>query len=820
MARAPMTPSASFVERENDSPELAQAAIDLDIESLGRAMDGRRPFVEGIEIEEEDDGSVVVDFDPDGDFDEDDGTFDRNLAEEMDSGDLGSVANDLLAQYESAKESRGDWEQEYSKGLELLGFKYEERTMPFRGATGVTHPLLAEAATQFQAQAFNELLPPEGPVRTHVMGEITKEKEAQSKRVKDFMNYYLTNEAQEYTPEFDQMLFYLPLAGSAFKKVYYDENLGRAVSKFVPAENFVVPYDAADLETTPFSAQVLRMPANDVRKLQVAGFYRDVPVHPGQEKQNDITQVTDDIEGTSPSMIDYDVTLLEFHVDLDLAGYEDRDEDGEETGIMLPYVVTVCEDTGDVLSIRRNYRENDQKRRKIQYFVHYKFLPGFGFYGLGLIHTIGGLSRTATAALRQLIDAGTLSNLPAGFKARGLRIRDNDEPLQPGEFRDVDSPGGAIRDSLMPLPFKGPDATLFNLLGFVVQAGQRFATITDLKVGDGNQQAAVGTTVAMLEQGTRVMSAVHKRLHYAMKQEFKLLARVMSESLPQEYPYTVAGADQSVFAQDFDDRVDVIPVSNPNIFSQSQRIMLAQTQMQLAMQAPELHDTHEAYRRMYEALGVRDIDKLLKPKEETEAQPKDPATENIDAFNQLELQAFEGQNHDAHIMSHIVFGASGMVAQMPMVAMSLQKHLMDHVRLKATETVMAQVGQMGQMQQMPPEMQVQVEAAIANQIAQELQALRQLNDQITGQGGQQGPDPLIALKEQELQLRAQKDQAQIAQDQAELQLDQQKAAERAREFQARLDQNRDLTMTKLQATAERERARIAAQLAMAQQRRQ
>jgi hypothetical protein len=814
-----LPPTASFVERENDSPEFAQAAVDLDVESLGRTMDARRPFVEGIEIEEEDDGSVVVDFDPEGDFGEDDGVFDRNLAEEMDRGDLGSVSNDLLSQYESAKESRGDWEEEYSKGLELLGFKYEERTMPFRGATGVTHPLLAEAATQFQAQAFNELLPPEGPVRTHVMGEITKEKEQQSKRVKDFMNYYLTTVAMEYTPEFDQMLFYLPLAGSTFKKVYFDENLERVVSKFVPAEHLIVPYDAADLETAPFVAQVVRMAANDVRKLQVSGFYRDVPVHPSQEKQTDIKQITDEIEGTNPSMIDYDVTLLEFHVDLDLVGYEDRDEDGEETGIMLPYVVTICEDTGEVLSIRRNYRENDQKRRKIQYFVHYKFLPGFGFYGLGLIHTIGGLSRTATAALRQLIDAGTLSNLPAGFKARGLRIRDNDEPLQPGEFRDVDSPGGAIRDSLMPLPFKGPDATLFNLLGFVVQAGQRFATITDLKVGDGNQQAAVGTTVAMLEQGARVMSAVHKRLHYAMRQEFKLLARVMAESLPPEYPYSVAGADQSVFAQDFDDRVDVIPVSNPNIFSQSQRIMLAQTQMQLAMQAPELHDTYEAYRRMYEALGVRDIDKILKPKEEVEARPKDPATENIDALNQLELQAFEGQNHDAHIMSHLVFGASGLVAQMPMVAMALQKHLMDHVRIKATEAVMAQASQLGPIDQLPEEVVVQLEGAVAAQIAQELQALRQLNDQVTGQG-QQGPDPLVALKEQELQLRAQKDQAEIAQDQAELELDRQKAAERAREFQARLDQNAQLTMTKLQATAERERSRIAAQLAMAQQRRQ
>lgn len=813
MARAPI-PSASFVERENDSPEFEQAAVDLDIEMAGTAMANGRPFVEGVDIEEEDDGSVVVDFDPQPEFGEDDGDFYRNLAEEMDDGDLGTISSDLLSQFDSAKESRGDWEEEYSKGLELLGFKYEERTMPFRGATGVTHPLLAEAATQFQAQAFNELLPPEGPVRTQVMGEITKEKETQSRRVREFMNYYLTNEAEEYTPEFDQMLFYLPLAGSTFKKVYYDENLGRAVSKFVPAENLIVPYDAADLETAPFVAQVVRMAANDVRKLQVAGFYRDVPIHPSQEKQTDIADVEDRISGSSPSMIDYDVTLLEFHTDLDLLGYEDRDEDGEETGIMLPYVVTVCEDTGQVLSVRRNYREDDQKRRKIQYFVHYKFLPGFGFYGLGLIHTIGGLSRTATAALRQLIDAGTLSNLPAGFKARGLRIRDNDEPLQPGEFRDVDSPGGAIRDSLMPLPFKGPDATLFNLLGFVVQAGQRFATITDMKVGDGNQQAAVGTTVAMLEQGARVMSAVHKRLHYAMKQEFKILARVMSESLPQEYPYTVAGAEQTIFAQDFDDRVDVIPVSNPNIFSQSQRIMLAQTQMQLAAQAPDMHDMYEAFRRMYEALGVRDIDKILKPKQETEAQPKDPATENVDALSQIQLQAFEGQNHDAHIMAHLVFAASGLVAQSPQIAVSMQKHVMDHVRLKATEAVMAQVSQMGQV---TPEMQAQIEGLIANQIAQELQNLKQVNAQLMGEGG---PDPLVALKEQELQLRAQKDQAEIAQDQAELQLDQQKFQQRAAEQQQRLEQNRNLAMIKLEAQAERERARLQAQMQMAQQRRQ
>ncbi len=510
-----------------------------------------------------------------------------------------------------------------------MGFNYEERTQPFRGSSGVTHPLLAEAATQFQAQAFNELLPAGGPVRTQVMGEETHAKVDQAKRVRQFMNYYITNVMEDYTPDMDQMLFYLPLAGSTFKKTYYDEVMDRAVSKFVPAQNLVVPYDTSDLDTCPNISQLIRMDLNDLRKKQLAGVYLDIDVIPAQ---GDITEVDSEInriDGIEPSQIDYDCTLLECHVDLDLEGYEDLDADGEPTGIKVPYLVTISQDNGQVLSIRRNYREDDPAKKKIAYFTHFKFLPGFGFYGLGLIHTIGGLSRTATSALRQLIDAGTLSNLPAGFKARGLRIRDDDDPLQPGEFRDVDAPGGAIRDSLMPLPFKGPDRTLFELLGFVVQAGQRFATITDMKVGDGNQGAAVGTTIAMLEQGSRVMSAVHKRLHYAMRQEFKILARVMSESLPQEYPYSVAGDESSIMASDFDDRIDVIPVSNPNVFSQAQRIALSQTKMQLAAQAPEMHNMHEVYRDMYESLGVTDVDRIMKAVPDDEPRPLDPAQENI-----------------------------------------------------------------------------------------------------------------------------------------------------------------------------------------------
>lgn len=829
MAIPPRNTPVSFVERSRspESEEMrADMMADLEIEMPGTAVDLERPLPPGIEIEMEDDGSVTVEFDADERDDAAGAEFSANLAEFMTDSDLGVLANDLMAQFDAAKGSRGDWEEEYSKGLELLGFKYEERTQPFRGATGVTHPLLAEAATQFQAQAFNELLPAEGPVRTQVLGDRTREKEAQGRRVKDFMNYYLMNEMEEYTPEFDQLLFHLPLAGSSFKKVYFDESLGRPVSRFVPAENLVVPYDASDLATAPFVAQMARLPWNDVRKMQVSGFYLDVPVQPAAARADDTTEIEDLIKGQSPTNIDYDVTLLEFHVDLDLPGFEDRDDDGEETGIRLPYIVTVVEDSGKVLAIRRNYREDDPMRRKIHYFVHYKFLPGFGFYGLGLIHTIGGLSRTATAALRQLIDAGTLSNLPAGFKIRGLRIRDDESPIQPGEFRDVDSPGGAIRDGLMPLPFKEPSATLMNLLGFVVQAGQRFATITDLKVGDSNEQAAVGTTIALLEQGTRVMSAIHKRLHYAMRQEFKILARVMAETLPPVYPYSIAGADQTVMAADFDDRVDIVPVSDPNIFSQSQRIALAQAQLQMAMQAPDLHDVYEAFYRMYDALGVRDVDRLLKPKDEGQPQPKDPAQENIDALNQVQLMAFEGQNHDAHIMAHLVFGSSSIVAQSIPVAVSLQKHVMEHAKFKAQERAMAEAMQMlgPQMMgpqgapQLSPDMMAQIDGLVAQYIAEEMQNLKVLSAQIASTGEGEGPDPLVALKQEELGIRRMQAEASIQKDRADLQLERQKLDERAREFNARMRQTEELAREKLRAAAERETMRAQMQLRVAAQR--
>tara|TARA_R100001015_G_C4629758_1_gene190853 strand:+ start:348 stop:2750 length:2403 start_codon:yes stop_codon:yes gene_type:complete len=794
MAREPI---AGMVER-NVPSQLEQEDLEAEIElELPGSMDDDNivsfeGVAQGMDVEviPEEDGGVTIDFEPsdEKEFGDD---FDSNLAEGLSDGELGRISGDLLEQYDANKASRQEWEDAYADGLDLLGFNYEERTQPFQGASGVTHPLLAEAATQFQAQAFNELLPAGGPVRTAILGSESPQKQAQSQRVRQFMNYYITDVMEEYTPELDQMLFYLPLAGSTFKKVYYDDTLGRAVSKFIPAEHLVVPYETSDLETCPNITQVMRMSLNDLRKRQISGFYRDIPVIPTQQETDSVTEEINNIDGVSPSQIDYDCTILECHVDLDIEGFEDLDDDGEPTGIKVPYVVTISYDNGQILSIRRNYMEDDEDRRKMQYFVHYKFLPGFGFYGLGLIHTIGGLSRTATAALRQLIDAGTLANLPAGFKARGLRIRDDDDPLQPGEFRDVDAPSGALRDSLMLLPFKGADQTLFTLLGFVVDAGRRFATITDMKVGDGNQQAAVGTTMALLEQGSRIMSAIHKRLHYAMRLEFKILSRVMAESLPQEYPYSVEGADSNIMATDFDSRIDVIPVSDPNVFSQAQRIVLAQTKLELATAAPDLHNMYEVYRDMYEALGVRDVDRLMKRLPDEEPKPTDPAQENIDSLDMITLKAFEGQDHQAHIMSHLVFGASPMVAALPPVAIALQKHVLEHVKLQAMEQAMAQ----------RPQNELQYEALVAQGVAAGMQQVRELSSQISGANQ---PDPLVQLKEQELQIRAQSEQADTALDQAKLQLDAQNQEQRQRQFNERIASQERQTAARIDAGIQRE----------------
>ena len=756
------------------------------------------------EVVMDEEGGAEVTFDPttvpgrqsDGHF--------ANLAETMADSDLESLGQTLYDQYTEYKESRGDWEQSYREGLELLGFKYERRTEPFKGASGVNHPVLAEAVTQFQATAYKELLPADGPVRTQILGNVTIDKEEQSKRVKDFMNYQLMDQMKEYEPEFDQMLFYLPLSGSTFKKVYYDELLGRAVSKFVPAEDLIVPYSATSLDDTDAIVHVIKMSGNELRKQQVAGFYRDVKLSDPPVKENQVEEKKLELEGISKDDQQDQYTLYEMHTNLDLAGYEDMDENGNPTGIKLPYIITFADDNQTILSIRRNYQPTDPLKKKISYFVQFKFLPGTGFYGFGLIHMIGGLTRTATAALRQLLDAGTLANLPAGFKTRGLRIRDDAQPLQPGEFRDVDAPGGNIRDQFMQLPFKGPDATLLQLMGIVVQAGQRFASIADSQVGDMNQQAAVGTTVALLERGSRVMSAIHKRLYVGLKQEFKLLAEVFKTYLPAEYPYDVPGATRNVKVADFDDRIDILPVADPNIFSQTQRISMAQTQLQLAQTNPGMHDLYQAYRSMYDALGVKNVNAILPPP--AAPTPLDPSLEEIAAMGMKPFQAFPGQDHKAHIDSHLNFMKSNMVQNSPSVMIALQKNILERISLMAQEQVqlefaeeLQQAQQMQMMLQMNPQNPQLI--AQANALTQKINSRKaQLIAEMTKDYmdeeqkimGEYSGDPLIKLKAREVDLRAKENERKATEAQERIDLDTAKALMNQENQDEKLEQNEKL----------------------------
>lgn len=750
------------------------------------------------EIIEEEDGSVVINFE-DAIQEEMLTEQDANLAELLDERDLNDIAQELLYLYEEDRSGRQEWEDAYSDGLDLLGIKYEDREEPFRGSSGVTHPVIAEAVTQFQSQAYKELLPSSGPVRTEIVGAVTPESEDQAQRVKDFMNYEILNVMQEYDPETDRMLFYLPLAGSAFKKIYFDDMLDRAVARFVPADDLVVPYNATDLESASRIAHVVRMDINNVRKNQAAGFYRDVELTP-YEAEDSLREKERELVGVEKTVDGEDCTLIEFHIDLDLKGFEHVSPlDGEETGIKLPYIVTIDEGSSKVLSIRRNWNEGDEYYKKNQYFTHYKFLPGLGFYGLGLLHMIGGLGRSATSIMRQLIDAGTLANLPAGFKARGIRIRDSDEPLSPGEFRDIDAPGGALRDSLMPLPYKEPSQTLYSLLGFVVEAGQRFAAIADLQVGDGNQQAAVGTTVALLERGSRVMSAIHKRLHYAQKQEFRMLAKIFKESLPPMYPYNVYGAESFIKQQDFDDRVDVIPVSDPNIFSLSQRIAIAQTQLQLAQSNPQMHNLFEAYRRMYQALGVQNIEAILPtPKP---PQPTDPAIENARALIQENLQAFPTQDHDAHILSHITFMKTPVPAGTPPVLGLLQAHICEHIALKARNVVQAKTMMMAEQamaqgMQPPP---MDVEAEVAQLIAEYTQEIMPLLGPPPGAD----VDPLVALRDKELDIKEMDLQRKASEFSARLDFDQQKAAENQEIDREKIDSQEDIALLRAEVNQSR-----------------
>ena len=700
--------------------------------------------------------------------------FNANLVEFISDSDLSKLAEDVLSSIKSDKESRSEWEKTYTDGLKYLGMKFDDsRSQPFEGSTGVIHPILAESVTQFQAQAYKELLPAKGPVKTEIVGARSPEVEMQAGRVQDFMNHYILNVMEEYDPELDMLLFYLPLAGSAFKKVYFDTVLNKAMSKFIEPQDLIVPYEASDIFTAERVTHVLNMSRNEIKKQQLNGFYADIDLKGGSVDymRSEVEEQIDEIEGMKPAYQESrDHVVFETHTILDIPGFEDLGPDGEPTGLKLPYIVTIDEQSQKVLSIRRNYLEQDPRKMKINFFVQYKFLPGLGFYGLGLSHMIGGISKSATSILRQLIDAGTLANLPAGFKARGMRIRDEDSPLQPGEFRDIDTTGASLRENLIPLPIKEPSNVLMSLLGLLVDSGKRFASIADMNVGDMNQAMPVGTTVALLERGTKVMSAIHKRLHYSQKLEFQLLAKVFAEYLPQTYPYVSRNGPQEIMGQDFDDRVDVIPVSDPNIFSQSQRITMAQELLTMVQSNPEIHGPqgiYEAYRRMYSALGVDDVDSLIQPPPPPPTpQPIDAGIENNGFLMGQPAQAFEPQNHQAHIDAHRSLFLTDVVKQNPALQGMIIGHMMQHLQFMAGQMVQDQIPaelnqQMQELQQasqtglVPPD-QLQMQASqIQMQIEQfSSPVLAQLTQELLesiGQGDE--TDPLVQIRQQELELR-------------------------------------------------------------------
>ena len=769
------------VEVDVTTPEDFKGGVDVTDDGQGGAI---LQSLEGMEVETE-----VYD-------------HNANLADVLDEQTLGELSSDLIAQYEEDNDSRSEWEEGYVKGLDLLGIKYEERTQPFAGASGVTHPLIAESVTQFQAQCYKELLPAGGPVKTQIIGLKDQTREEQATRVKDFMNYQITEVMEEFDTDTDQMLFYLPLSGSTFKKVYYDPLKQRAVSMFVPAEDMVIPYSATDLTTSSRVTHVLRMDENQVRKMQVAGEYKDIELSSSyDDSDGSVKEKVRELDGAEKSHTDDIYTILEMHVDLDIEGFEDRDPMGEPTGIKLPYIVTLDKGSGEILSIRRNFMADDPLKRKRQYFVHYKFLPGLGFYGFGLIHMIGGLGRAATSILRQLIDSGTLANLPAGFKARGLRIRNDDEPLNPGEFRDIDAPGGDIRSSIIPLPFKEPSGTLAQLLGSLIDAGRRFVSIADQQVGQNmGKEMPVGTTVALLERGMKVMSAIHKRLHYAQKQEFRLLSNVLAENLPPEYPYDVSGGNRQVKQTDFDGRVDIIPVSDPNIFSMAQRVTLAQTQLQLAQSNPQVHNLYQAYRRMYLALEVQNIDEVLPPP--PQPQPLDPAIENARALMGELLQAFPEQDHDSHVSMHVTFMKLPVVQSSPQVYGVFISHVMEHISLKARAMAQQEIQQM-QMQGMP-----------INQASMDMK-ISQIQLELTNamipnlMPPQQGPDPLVQIRQQELAIKQQQEQNRSQTDAAKLELDKQRLEQQAVTDAARLELQEEIANERSDVNRER----IAAQSA-------
>ena len=812
-----------------ENPDIIDQGKSIEIEAEAPSFEDQ--LMESLEVTIKDDEIIIDEAQVE---EEEQVPFEANLAEYLDDYVLGSISKKLISDVDSDKESRKEWMKTYTDGLKYLGMRFDEqRSQPFEGSSGVIHPILAESVTQFQAQAYKELLPAQGPVKTQIIGQRNANTEMQAERVSEFMNYYIMNEMPEYDPELDQLLFYLPLSGSAFKKVYYDASKRRPVSKFIPAEDLLVPYEATDLLSAERVTHIVSMSSNEVRKLQLSGFYMDTELTGNDvEIRDTVSEEIDKIQGMEPEYSnDEQRKLYEIHTVEDIEGFEDLDENGEPTGLKLPYIITIDESSQTVLSIRRNYEPEDPIRNKINYFVQYKFLPGLGFYGLGLSHMIGGLSKATTSILRQLIDAGTLSNLPAGFKARGIRIRDEASPLQPGEFRDVDAPGGALRDSLMPLPYKEPSSVLFSLLGLLVQSGQRFASIADMNVGDSNAAMPVGTTVALLEKGTKVMSAIHKRLHYSQKSEFKILARVFGEFLPPVYPYETGSGSREIKLEDFDRKVDIIPVSDPNIFSMSQRVVLAQELLAMVQSNPEIHGPqglYEAYYRMYAALGVDNIESLLMPPQDTTPKPVDAGIENSGLLQGIPANAFEQQNHEAHIEAHKTLFLTQGVQMNPQLQSIIIAHVMQHLQFLANQMAEEQMPpeakqQIEQMMQQAQQMDVPSQQMVQQQVQSMIEGisspiLAQLSSQFLSSiqpPAQQ--DPLVAIRQQELGLRdkeiemknqqfSSKEQQDAMEKSAELQLQKQKADQQAMNAsdkndiaKDRLKQQAELKLIDLQA---------------------
>jgi len=781
--RQPATPIDGTIEQESDEEVV------IEIENP-----------ESVSIDT-DDGGMIIDFDPNA-RETGNEEFDSNLAEFIDDQVLKELGSDLISSFNGDKDSRSDWEETYTKGLDQLGLKIEERTQPWAGACGVFHPMLSEAVIRFQSQSITEMFPAQGPVRTKIVGKVTEEKEKQSQRVEDYLNYLLTYEMSEYRTETEKMLFSLPLAGSAFRKVYFDPSLDRPSSIFVPAEDVVVNYGASDLETCERATHVMRKSSNAVKKMQVNGFYKDIKIPDGSQNTSDINKKYNELTGESDTYnYDKSHTILEMQVDLDLEGFEDTNESGEETGIAIPYVVTIDFPSGIVLSIRRNYYEDDPKKIRRMHFVHYQYLPGLGFYGFGLIHMVGGLAKSATSILRQLVDAGTLSNLPGGLKARGLRIKGDDTPIMPGEFRDVDVPGGAIRDNITFLPYKEPSGTLYQLLQNIVEEGRRFASISDMKVSDMNSQAPVGTTLALLERNQKVMSAVQARLHASMRKEFDILVGIVKDFTEPEYPYET-DEEESIKTEDFDNRIDVLPVSDPNAATMAQRIMQYQAAMQLAQTSPDMYNLPELHRQMLNVLGIEDVQDIIPDTDNV--QPVDPVTAVQNIINGIPVQAFIEQDHEAHIA--VVASAQqnpemqALIEQSPNAPSILaagSAYVNEHLTMKYKKEVEREMGVELQPEGEP--LPADVEKRISSLVAEAAERVLGTAQNKAAQEriAEQQKDPLIMAKEREMAIKEGELQRKTAEDQARLQLDSSKAASRDEIERERLKSQNELAGMKI-----------------------